>query len=309
MEPIPYFDAHCDTVYRCDRTGEHLFQNSGQVDLHRGRRFFKYGQFFALFHDAREAPPEGMLAVCHRLHDRFLKEMADNSDAILQCRTTRDVQMAVKAGKAAAVLSIEGADLLDCDPGRVAMAGAWGVRFCNPTWNRANVLCGTNCENTDRGLSAQGRDFIRAMEHCGICADMSHLSEKGFWDVFDMAEKPIVASHSNAKTLCDHRRNLTDEQFKAIRDSGGVVGWNFYTPFVGLSGDVEALAEHAEHFLSLGGEKTLCIGGDLDGSDGEWCGLRGLEDISLLYKALAKRHYGKELLYDIFWGNLERLLG
>ena len=122
-----------------------------------------------------------------------------------------------------------------------------------------------------------------------------------------MTERPIVASHSNARALCPHRRNLTDDMFRAIRDTGGVVGVNLYRDFVG-GASMDALVAHIEHFLALDGEKTLCIGSDLDGCEALAAGLRGVEDVPLLYQALEKRGYGQLLLEDIFWNNLRRLL-
>ncbi len=284
---IPYFDAHCDTVYRCLETGEtsaldygdsreeqcryyaasaHLRRNGGHIDLERSRQFSRCAQFFALFHDAAEAPADGLWAQCRRMHDFFLREMVDNADIVCHCRTGREVDEAAAAGKTAALLSIEGADLLDCDVHKVETVTHWGVRLLNPVWNRANVLSGTNAEDPERGLSAKGRDFIRALEEYGIYPDVSHLSDAGFWDLVHIARRPIVASHSNARAVCPHRRNLTDDQFRAIRDSGGVVGLNLYLHFVGQP-TMDALVAHVEHFLALDGEKTLCLGGDLDGCE------------------------------------------
>ena len=121
-----------------------------------------------------------------------------------------------------------------------------------------------------------------------------------------MGEGPIVASHSNSRALCPHRRNLTDEQFRAIRDSGGVVGLNFYLSFVGER-SMDALVDHVEHFLSLGGEKTLCLGGDLDGCEMLAAEMQGMQDVPRLYEALTARGYDEALLYDLFWNNLRRL--
>ena len=304
---IPYFDAHCDTVSRCMKRQDPLRKNSGHIDLERGGMFERYAQFFALFHDAAEAPADGMLAQCRRMYAFFCRQMEENADRVIRCRTVSEVEQAVSQGKAAALLSIEGADLLDCSPDHVAMAADWGVKFCNPVWNRANVLSGTNLEEPERGLSAQGRDFIRQLERCGIYADVSHLSDAGFRDLIHMSKRPVVASHSNSRAVCPHRRNLTDDQFRAIRDSGGVVGLNLYRPFVG--GDtMDDLVRHVEHFLDLGGEKTLCMGGDLDGCEVLAAGMRGIEDVPQLYAALADRGYSRELLADIFWNNLMRLL-
>ena len=145
------------------------------------------------------------------------------------------------------------------------------------------------------------------MERLGVYADVSHLSDPGFWELFRMTEQPIVASHSNARALCPHRRNLTDDMFRAIRDTGGVVGINLYRDFVGGT-SMDALVAHIEHFLALDGEKTLCIGGDLDGCEALAAGMQGVEDIPHLYEALERRGYGKSLLEDIFWNNLCRLL-
>ena len=325
---ISYFDAHCDTVYRCMETGEasaleygesreeqrryyaasgHLRKNGGHIDLERGRQFRRCAQFFALFHDAAEAPADGMWAQCQRMHDFFLREMADNADIARHCRTGAEVDEAVAQGKVAALLSIEGADLIDCDVHRIETVAGWGVRLLNPVWNRANVLSGTNAEEPERGLSAEGRDFIRVMEEYGIYPDVSHLSDAGFWDLVRMARRPIIASHSNARAICPHRRNLTDDQFRAIRDLGGVVGLNLYLHFVGES-TMDALVAHVEHFLALGGEKTLCLGGDMDGCEALAGGMTGIQDMPKLYDALKARGYGEALLEDIFWNNLRRLI-
>lgn len=325
---IPYFDAHCDTVYRCLETGEtsaldygenreeqcryyaasaHLRRNGGHIDLERSRQFSRCAQFFALFHDAAEAPADGLWAQCRRMHDFFLREMADNADIVRHCRTGREVDEAAAAGKTAALLSIEGADLIDCNVHKVETVAQWGVRLLNPVWNRANVLSGTNAEDPERGLYAEGRDFIRALEEYGIYPDVSHLSDAGFWDLVHIARRPIVASHSNARAVCPHRRNLTDDQFRAIRDSGGVVGLNLYLHFVGQP-TMDALVAHVEHFLALDGEKTLCLGGDLDGCEALAAGMTGMQDVPKLYEALKARGYGDALLEDIFWNNLRRLI-
>ena len=327
---IPYFDAHCDTIYRCEETGcgdaalemeadraaqeayyaacGSLRENGGHIDLMRGRAFARYGQFFALYWDAKNAPADGMPAQCRRLHDRFQHEIDENRDCITHCRTGAEVDEAVRQGKMAALLSIEGADLLDCEERNLETAYAWGVRLLNPVWNRANSLCGTNCEDPERGLSGKGKNFLRHMEALDIYPDMSHISDAGFWDVIKTARGPVVASHSNARALCPHRRNLTDDQFRAIRDSGGVVGLNLYRDFVGPQGTMEELTAHVEHFLDLGGEKTLCMGGDLDGCEALAAGMQGMQDVPKLYMALLGRGYDQALLEDIFWNNLRRIL-
>ena len=329
MKPIPYFDAHCDTIYRCMMTdgevtldfGEDaeeqkrffakcgcLRGNEGHIDLMRGRQFARYGQFFALFFDAADAPEDGMWAQCRRLHDCFVQEMETNADLICHCRTGAEIDRAVKNGKMAALLSIEGADLIECDVHKIKTVADWGVRFLNPVWNRANALSGTVSEERERGLSDKGRDFICQMERCGIYADVSHLSDRGFWDLCRMTARPIVASHSNSRALCDHPRNLTDDQFRAIRDTGGVVGMNFYSHFIGKQPSVDDLVRHIEHFLAMDGEKTVCMGGDLDGCEELPQGMAGMEDVPKIWQALEERGYPRPLLEDLFWNNLRKLL-
>ena len=329
MKSIPYFDAHCDTIYRCLMTGGEvtldfgedaeeqkrffakcgcLRENEGHIDLMRGRQFARCGQFFALFFDAADAPEDGMWAQCRRLHDCFVQEMETNADLICHCRTSAEIDRAVKNGKMAALLSIEGADLIECDVHKLQTVADWGVRFLNPVWNRANALSGTNSQERERGLSDKGRDFICQMERCGIYADVSHLSDRGFWDLCRMTARPIVASHSNSRALCDHPRNLTDDQFRAIRDTGGVVGMNFYSHFIGKQPSVDDLVRHIEHFLAMDGEKTVCMGGDLDGCEELPQGMAGTEDVPKIWQALEERGYPRPLLEDLFWNNLRKLL-
>ena len=208
---IAYFDAHCDTIYRCLETGtdislsfgaelaqkqffadcQSLRKNSGHIDLARARNFTRYAQFFALFYDAHDAPKEGMWYKCQQLHTYFLREMEQNADLITHCCTGAEIDSANRLGKCAAVLSVEGADLLECQIERIETVANWGVRLLNPVWNRANILCGTNCEDTGRGLSSYGHDFVRELERYNIYTDVSHISDAGFWDIIHMTQNPL----------------------------------------------------------------------------------------------------------------------
>lgn len=283
IHTIPYFDAHCDTIHRCHTAGTlfrdpelrafydiagNLRRSGGHIDLERAGGFSRYAQFFALYQspqlvpEGSSMPEQGVL-----LHQRFLREMEENRERILPCRTGAEVDEAVGQGKAAALLSIEGAELLDCDIRRLDTAYDWGVRLLNPVWNYANRLSGSNAQQPEQGLTAYGRDFLQRMEELSIYVDVSHLSDAGFWDVVRLSRRPVVASHSNSRAVCPHRRNLTDDMFRAIRDSGGVAGLNYYQHFVGDDPTMEGLVRHVEHFLELDGERSLCLGGDMDGCE------------------------------------------
>lgn len=302
-----YFDGHCDTIYRCYVTGEGMKSNHGHIALDRINAFDSYAQMFTFFWDAAEAPKRGMLAVAKEMYELFQNQLQLNSDCLVHCRTSSDVDRFAGRGKACALLSIEGADLLECDPERVELAHEWGVKLINPTWNRANVLSGSHCEDSDRGLSDVGRAFVKQAEQADILMDVSHLSEKGFWDLMDLTSKPIVASHSNSRAVYEHSRGLTDDQFKAICQTGGVVGLNFYSGFVGEKPTMDMLICHLEHFLELGGEKHIGIGGDLDGCDETLEGIGGVQDVPKLWTALKNRGYSQQLLEDLFWNNWMRL--
>ncbi len=307
IRDIPYFDGHCDTIYECMGKGRSLRENSGHVDLMRGQRYGRRAQFFALFDNVRELPEGTAWTKLCQMHDWFCAQAAENADVMALCRTGAEVDAAAAQHKTAALLSIEGADLLDCDMAHLETAASWGVRLLNPVWNNANALCGTCAQEPERGLSARGVEFVARMEELGIHTDVSHISDAGFWDMLRRAKRPVVASHSNARAICPHRRNLTDDMFRAIRDTGGVVGINLYADFVG--GDsMEQLIAHIERFLSLDGEKTVALGGDLDGCEALAAGFSGVQDVVKLYQALEERGYPQTLLEDIFWNNWRRIL-
>lgn len=304
---IPYFDAHCDTISMALQRNDSLRSNAYHVDLQRGMKLGRYAQIFSLYGNVDGIKNTDMWTYCQILHQRFEKEMRENADLVQHCRSGAEIDEAVMQGKIAALLSIESADLLECRPERVETVASWGVKLMNLTWNQPNLISGTNAQQSDRGLSAEGKEFVYELEENNIYADVSHLSDAGFWDLVRIAERPLVASHSNARALCPHPRNLTDDMFRAIRDSGGVVGLNFYRYFLHGNQDIDSLIEHIEHFLALNGEKTLCFGGDMDGCDMMVHGVDGLHDVHKIYETLQRRGYSEELLQDLFWNNLRRI--
>ena len=301
------FDGHCDTILRCWETGQDLLENDGGVDLVRGGRFGGYCQFFALF--SVDDPQTGKSA--RRIYEEeyalFCRMMETHSRRVVHCRSGEEARRANRQGKVAAFLSVEGAHSLDCDLDQLRLAYDRGVRAVNLTWNNANALSGTNCEEPERGLSEQGRAFVREMERLGMLVDVSHLSDPGFWDVIAMARRPIMASHSNARAVCPHTRNLTDAQFTAIIKNQGIVGLNLCREFVGGREDLDALVAHLEHFLALGGARTVALGGDLDGCEP----VQGIPDIAgwgALYERLLRRNYKESVLEDLFYHNFMRVV-
>ena len=204
----------------------------------------------------------------------------------------------------------EGAQLLGCSLEGLERAFRMGVRAVNPVWNHANRLCGSCAEEPERGLTAQGRTFCRRMEALGMLVDVSHMSDAGFWDVAETLEGPFIASHSNARALCPHPRNLTDEMMREIIRRGGVAGINLFRAFLGEdTAGLEAVVAHIEHFLALGGEENVALGGDLDGCGDQFpAGFAGIQDMEQIVEALLRRNYREELLHAIFFDNLMRVV-
>ncbi len=304
MKGLSVFDAHCDTISRCWETGEGLRCNSGMVSLADTAHVFeRYAQFFALWSDVARpghATYEELLAC-------FREQMERNCRHIVPCRRGNEAERANREGRAAAFLTVEGAELLCCDPKRLEQAAADGVVAINLTWNHANALSGAHNDLPQQGLTDLGRQFVGRMEELGIFVDVSHLSEPGFWDVVELTRRPILASHSNARAICDHTRNLTDEQITAIIRSRGLIGLNFYREFVGRSRDFDAVYAHLDHILSLGGRCHVALGGDWDGCD-TIEQLPTVTHLTDLYEYLLCRNYDETILRDLFYNNLMRVV-
>ncbi len=327
---IPVFDAHCDTLSRIGPDGVWAGER-GQWSLEKCGRFRPQAQIFALFFDVNRLPgvsSAGGEGIPTLLNDwqrtagdsprakmlnwqltNYRTLLARHPDTMAPCRTGAEALAAIRKGKLAAFLSVEGGELLDCDCSRLEWAWEQGVRVVNLTWNHANELSGSCVDEAERGLSERGRAFIRRMGELGMIPDVSHLSEKGFWDLYEMGDVPLFASHSNSKAVFFHARGLTDAQFAAIIEKDGVAGLNAYADFLG-NGPVstDTVIAHLEHFLSLGGEKNVALGGDWDGCSTLPQGWTGVWDWGQLYDRLLQRNYPQALLDDLFFNNLMRMV-
>ena len=297
---IPYFDAHCDTLSVLHSRGAEwsLGANAAEVDIDRLSAYSPAAQVFAIWGGHYEEK----LALLRR-------SLARDGRAVL-CRTAEEVRKANAAGKVAALFSVEGAEILGCSIERLREARERdGLAMINLCWNSDNALCGAAMDSGS-GLTDAGRAFVRAAQDVGVAVDLSHASERTFWDVLEIAEKPVIASHSNAAALSsEFPRNLTDEQFTALVKCGGGAGLNLCSDFIGLGRDICACCAHIEHFLALGGEKSLFLGTDFDGIAAVPRGLYGVQDMWKLYEALLERGHSEELVQDIFYGDLLRILG
>ena len=280
------FDLHCDTITKLYDNKDNLYNGNSQVNIEKTRFLDEYNQVFAIFIPdtmRNEKAFEYFLNV-----SKFYKQQISDNSAYIAVKSNHFLSVesgAVLAGK------LENIDILVEN----------NVKFLTLTWNGENEL-GYGADENKR-LKEFGRLCVRRLEEVGIVTDVSHLSEAGFYDVATESTKPFVATHSNSKKICDHRRNLSDEQFKHICSIGGIVGINFHKPFVSIDGDyISSLLSHIEHFLSLGGEKSVCIGSDFDGADIDES-LDSIEKITTLVDAMKKANYSDDLINDILFNN------
>ena len=283
---IPYFDAHCDTLSRCLANGWDLWENPGHLDLRRLGAYDGPRQVFALYGNSARIPPQ----------ERFAHVTA-------QAALLRQAREAGRWGEC--LLSLEGAELIGCDPERLPEIRGWGVRWVNLTWNHPNNLSGSCL--TGEGLTDRGRAFVRACGTLGIGIDVSHLNDRGFWEVLELGCAPVLASHSDCRSLCPHPRNLTDDMARVLFAGGGFVGLNFCRGFLGEDPTLETAADHLLHFLELGGESSVGLGSDFDGADLPW-DLAGVEDLPRLWAVLERRGCSEPLLRRIFSENLAAFL-
>lgn len=287
------FDAHCDTITKIYSKKQEFSKNSLHIDLERMKKYEGFTQVFAVFTapENRENAKEYENALIDLFYDRMQKS------GVAICRNYSDFVSAKSPQKA--FLSIEGAEGIT-ETGDVLRLKNRGAFMIAPTWNFKNRLACGAMEKVDTGLSELGKQVIAEMDRLGIILDVSHMSEKSFYDAAELFKKPICASHSDSKAVTDHPRNLTDEQFLIIKKSGGVVGINLYPTFLGNS-----IAAHIDRFLSLGGEDNIGLGCDFDGVDALPDGISGVEDLENLIKSLP---YSTEIRRKIAENNFLRVL-
>ena len=305
---FPVFDLHCDTALNLlgrefKGTGS-LKKNEGHIDLERAAALPGYAQCFACFTTKMDHLPAGMsvVSVFERELAVILREIERNKDCLALAYSAAEVEENRKNGIMSAILTLEGAAGFDYDPALLEDLYQIGFRIASLAWNEVNPLAGTNV--TGGGLTDQGREFMKEAQRLGIAVDVSHISDEAFWDMIEMTQAPIIATHSNSRAVCAHSRNLTDDMFLAICRTGGVAGLNQYTEFVGADATLDTACDHIFHFLELDPSgKHIALGGDLDGCDTLPAGFTGVQDYPALARRLQERGLSDEMLMDIFWNN------
>lgn len=305
-------DAHCDTALRL-ADGASLQPvgavPAGHVDLPRLRQGGVDVQVFALWidHDRHvyDAPQR-----CLTLLDAVWREMELHGDDLYPVLTAADFSRAQAEGKVGVLLSIEDAAALGGSLAILRMFYRLGVRAVGLTWNGRNEVAeGIGAQQSGGGLTTFGRAVIAEMERLGMIVDVSHITERGFWDVVDASTRPFIASHSNARTLCDHPRNLTDEQMQALAERGGVMGMNFCPPFLreGGNASIEDVVRHIEYIVDVIGPEHVGVGSDYDGISTTPVGLEDVARLPALTDALLQRGYDEGTVAAIVGGNFRRV--
>lgn len=303
---LPVFDLHCDTALALlgDSLREcgSLKTNSYHIDLDRTKSFQRYAQCFACFTSESYPKPINPVELFEREMVSVLREVDKHSDLIRLAYNAQDIEKNVVEGYMSAVLTIEGPAGFGYDPELLPDLYAVGFRMTTLGWNDNNPLVGSHV--TGEKLQALGREYVNKAQSLGMIIDVSHISDQGFWDIMDITAAPVIASHSNSRSVCNHTRNLTDDMFRQICSCNGVAGINLYSVFLGENPDMDTVCDHIFHFLELDPDgKHISIGGDLDGCDNLPAGICGIEDYPALAQRLLDRGLSENMLQDIFWNN------
>lgn len=302
------FDAHCDTIYELNNKNMGLLKNSIHLDAERMGKYDTYIQVFAAFVDKEEITVSPMNH-CLKLMDKYHTELEKSGGMLTAIETAQQLEDAAKRGGAYSILSIEGAEALDGNLSALRMYYKMGVRLITLTWNYANELCDGITESRGGGLTDFGRKAVAMMEDMGILIDVSHLSERGFWDVAECTKYPFTASHSCAKALCGNERNLTDEQIKTIAERNGCIGVNFYPEFLSEQKkcDISDIVRHIKYMIDLGAEDAIGLGSDFDGVECLPQGINGAENMKNIISALNDAGFSQTVTDKIAFGNFYRL--
>ncbi|MGN1318787.1 MAG: dipeptidase [Lachnospirales bacterium] len=293
-----YFDCHCDTLTKAMEYKQNLYDNKLHNSIKKLNKFNTPVQIFAIWLEKQylsEAYSNTLQAI-----DFFENQVKKYSDFI-----TTDYN---DTSKLRGILSVEGGEACEGSIEKLNYLYEKGIRLMTLTWNYTNKIGHGALSGCNEGLSEFGKKVIKQMNKLNMIIDVSHLNEKGFYDVYNLSEKPFIASHSNAYSICRHKRNLTKEQIKIIADCGGIIGLNLYPVFVdGDKGTTLAILRHIDYMLNITEGTSLALGCDFDGIS--YC-CEDLSDVGymdFLYNKISEE-FSKEIADSIFYDNMNEFI-
>lgn len=304
MHNMKLFDLHCDTATRLLSEKQGLYDNTFHVSLKKYDYLSRYAQVMAIWTDKRLTDSEG--------YERFFEviknlenEAIINKNSIKIVRNSKELKDCITLGITPLIVSVEDARILENDIERLTVLYQSGVRALTLNWYGTTCIGGAH--NTDVGLTTFGKKVVAECFALGIIPDVSHCSFRGTLEALEIAQahsKPLIASHSDSYSVNPHTRNLQDKDFITISTLGGLVGINLCPSHLNLSESAKLcdIVRHIEHYMSLGGENTVAMGCDLDGTDLP----KGFSDISDLYKIvneLQRLNYSDELTDKLLYQN------
>lgn len=292
------FDLHCDTLYKAV-TVSHGFSCS-DYEVHTDVDFEKYLQCFAVWIPDDLSIKQGR-TLFEKAKITLPKECKINNINLVD--SFKEINNSTK--NKLAMFTLENCKIIDNDISYIKYLAESNIKIATLTWNDKNCIGDGAMVQNPTGITEFGKKAVCELENQGIVIDVSHASDKLFYDVCEIAEKPFIATHSNSRSVTAHRRNLTDEQAKIIFENGGIVGLNFHNAFLNNEPEkasIDDIVKHAEHFLSLGGENSLCLGADFDGGNLP----RDIENNRNLYEIFnlfLQKNYQEAIIDKIFYEN------
>lgn len=307
-------DCHCDTLTELYNKNASLYKNEQHFDIKRQIALGGGLQFCAIYVPTEVFRYQGGLRYTLCLLDKYnqeIKKLHENGIDVLQVLTAEDAGNVLKH-KAATLLAIEEGGAIDGSLEALRCLYELGVRAMTLTWsNRNDIADGINEEATGSGLTLFGKQVVAEMNRLGMLVDVSHISTAGFWSVIETSTKPIIATHSNAKSLCSHPRNLNDEQIKALAQNGGLAGITFAGQFLEedwRNACIESVYKHIDYMLNLiGNDDHIGFGSDFDGISHPPYNIQGVQDYKPLIEYLSK-YYSDETINKITHQNVINLL-
>lgn len=294
-------DTHCDTIMQCYLEENYrLADNKGHINIEKLQKGGALAQFFALYIARDDLKDMAFYDIYKGMYETYKKELEANMDVLRPAFCAEDIERNRADNKISSVLAVEDGVIIEGKAERIKEIYDDGVRLVTLTWNYENSLGYPNSfddEEHKRGLKPFGIEAVGIMNDLGIAVDVSHLSEGGFYDVARYSKKPFIASHSCARALCNHSRNLTDDQLRVIGETGSLVGVNFCSDFLVENSEFTSLDDivrHAVYMADKAGIESIGLGSDFDGID-NGLEMKDYAGFPLLVDALGKKFKASEV--------------